>query len=130
MDGRQPTHKEALGFGAYSGFYYPTVIARSRPANLGEADTPSVHTSSKGISVPKTEYALSNPHVVTNCPEVSFLAECSVQPMQAEPITCHGMDTPKPGGQAYHIKSSSPKTVDHRFGPVGLLGGLSSQAGC
>ena len=72
---------------------------------MGEADTPSVHTSIKGISVSKTEYALSNPHVATNCPEVSFLVEYSVQPMQAEPITCHGMDTPKPGGQAYHIKA-------------------------
>ena len=129
--GRQPAHSEALGLGAYSGSYYTQVIATSSPAILCDTDTPSLHTSTNGISASNTEKTFSSLLLRTNCPALSFLTGRWFHPAKpVTPVTCHGKDIQSPCDQAYRIGNNCPRISDLRLGLVGHLGNLSSQAGC
>ena len=68
---------------------------------------------------------------MTDCPALSFFTVvCSAQvTVQVMIATCHGMDTLKPYGQAYRIKSSSLRIFDPRFGPASRHYGLSLLVG-
>ena len=64
---------------------------------------------------------------MTDCPMLSFFtaALADQKPVQTTIATCHGMDILMPYGQAYHIKSSSPRIVHPHFGPACHYYGLS-----
>ena len=68
---------------------------------------------------------------MTDCPMLSFLTAvlAAQKPVQATIVTCHGMDTLMPYGQAYHTKCSFLRIIDLHFGPADQHYGLSLLAG-